>query len=319
MTIKPDEEEKIYRVYSNYLRGKYGEKVYKLPIILNITCPNRDGSKAFGGCIYCTEEGGSFENLSKELSVTEQLNINKDHIMKNHGAYKFIAYFQSFSNTYMPLEDFKKYISSALSDDILGINISTRPDLIYEDYMEFLSDFQTKNSVDITVELGLQSSNDKTLDILNRAHCVKDYIEAAKMIKKYDLRFATHVILDLPWDSKEDVLNTAEALNYAGSDEVKIHSLYIMDGSRLGYMYKNGLVKPLSKQEYIERVSLLLLNLNPNMVIQRLVGRSDAKGTLHCNWNESWWKIKDSIISYMLEHDYYQGKYYKKGCLTWLN
>ena len=250
--ISFEEEKKLYRVYSEYLRNKFHTKVYKLPISLNITCPNRDGSKAYGGCIFCTAEGGSFENLSNKLSVKEQIEQNKINITKNHKATKFIAYFQNFSNTYMPLDQFKGNIMNAIQEDVVGINISTRPDLIFDDYMKFLKDVKDEYNLEITVELGLQSSNDETLKILNRCHNTKDYIDACETLSKYGLRKAAHLILDLPWDSVDDIYNDARLINMTKTDEVKLHSLYIMEGTKIAQMYKAHDFKLLNREDYVD-------------------------------------------------------------------
>ena len=287
--ISFEEEKKLYRVYSEYLRNKFHTKVYKLPISLNITCPNRDGSKAYGGCIFCTAEGGSFENLSNKLSVKEQIEQNKINITKNHKATKFIAYFQNFSNTYMLLDQFKENIMSAIQEDVVGINISTRPDLIFDDYMKFLKDVKDEYNLEISVELGLLSSNDETLKILNRCHNTKDYIDACETLSKYGLRKAAHLILDLPWDSVDDIYNDARLINMTKTDEVK-----------------------LNREDYVDRVEIFLTHIKDDIIIQRLVGRSDEEGTIHCNWGESWWRIKDSILEQMKRKSNYQGKYFKE-------
>lgn len=310
--ISFEDEKKLYRVYSEYLRNKFHTKVYKLPISLNITCPNRDGSKAYGGCIFCTAEGGSFENLSNKLSVKEQIEQNKINITKNHKATKFIAYFQNFSNTYMPLDQFKENIMSAIQEDVVGINISTRPDLIFDDYMKFLKDVKDEYNLEITVELGLQSSNDETLKILNRCHNTKDYIDACETLSKYGLRKAAHLILDLPWDSVDDIYNDARLINMTKTDEVKLHSLYIMEGTKIAQMYKAHDFKLLNREDYVDRVEIFLTHIKDDIIIQRLVGRSDEEGTIHCNWGESWWRIKDSILEQMKRKSNYQGKYFKE-------
>ena len=189
----------MYKEYSKYLKEKYGEKVYKLPISLKETnCPNRDGNISFGGCTYCGDEGVGFENLSANLSVKEQLLKNKEFISKKYKAKKFIAYFQSYSNTYIPTHLFKKYVNEAVLDDIVDISISTRPDCINEDYLNILKDIKDNHNLDITIELGLQTANYKTLNKINRGHTLAEYIEAVNIIKSYNFNVCTHIILNLP-------------------------------------------------------------------------------------------------------------------------
>jgi len=297
----------VYNTYSKYLNDKYGEKVYKLPINLPLTCPNRDGTVGKGGCIFCGEEGGSFENLESSISIREQLEINKEYIGVRYKAKKFIAYFQNFTNTYLPFEKFKNCIEEALIDDIVGISISTRPDCINDRYLEYLSKVKEEYNIDITIELGLQTVNYYTLKKINRGHTLAEYIDAAIKIKKYELRNCTHIILNLPWDNDIDVIENAKIISSLGVEEIKLHALYIVDGTALGNLYKRGEISLISKEEYIERVILFLEYLDPNIVIQRIIGRAPEKNSLFTNWNESWWKIRDEIVSIMERRHSRQG------------
>ena len=264
----------VYNTYSQFLKDKYGERVYKLPIKLPLTCPNRDGLLGTGGCIYCGEEGGSFENLSEDLTVKSQLLKNKDYIGSRYNAKKFIAYFQNYTNTYMELAKFKKYIKEAIIDDIVGISISTRPDCINDEYLEFLEEIQDEYEIDITVELGLQTVNYKTLEKLNRGHTLAEYIDSCIRIKKYNLRNCTHLILNLPWDDTRDVVESAKLISSLGVEEIKLHSLYIVKNTELGSMYMNGDIELISRDDYIERVIEFLQYLSPDIVVQRLLGRA---------------------------------------------
>lgn len=300
--------EKLYNIYSEYLKDKYGVKVYKLPIKLPLTCPNRDGNLSKGGCTFCGEEGGSFENLSSCTPVKRQLETNMDYIRKKYKAEKFIAYFQNFSNTYMPLENFKEYINEAIQDDIVEISISTRPDCIDFKYLQFLSDIQYNKGINVTIELGLQTANYHSLKKINRGHSLAEFIEACNGIKAYGLRVCTHVILNLPWDTMDDVIETAKILSALKVDEIKMHSLYLMEGTTLANQFKQGEFKLFSKDEYISRVITFLEYLNPDIIIQRLIGRAPEEGSIFVNWNESWWKIRDEILSNMEERNSFQGK-----------
>ncbi len=303
----------LYRVYSKHLKEEFGEKVYKLPVNIPCTCPNRDGTKGIGGCIFCGAVGSGFELLDENLSVTNQLKSNSELIRRKYKANKFIAYFQSFSNTYLDFDRFKNYMTEASQfDGIVEIAISTRPDCISQEQLEFLEQLKKDTGVEITIELGLQSSNNKTLEILNRKHSVEDYIEAAKKIKKHGFKLSTHVIVDLPWDLTEDILELAQLLNEVDTDYVKIHSLYVEKGTKLEQMYRNGL-KLLSSEEFINRAILLLENLNPGIIIERLIGRIPEENCVYANWNTSWWKIRDQLIDKMIQTNSYQGKNYKSA------
>ncbi len=298
----------VYNTYSKYLMDKYGEKVYKLPVNLPLTCPNRDGKLSTGGCTFCGEEGGSFENQPNFLSVKEQLLKNKDFIGKKYKAKKFIAYFQNFSNTYQPLKDFKNYINEAMIDDIVGISISTRPDCINDSYMEFLKDVKDLHNMEITIELGLQTVNYHSLNKINRGHSLAEFIDSVIRIKKYGIRICTHLILNLPWDNMLDTIENAKVLSSLGVDEVKLHGLYIVEGTALGEQFKNGEIDLISKEEYMERVIRFLEYLDPKIVIQRIIGRAPEENALFVNWNQSWWKIRDEIVCEMEKRQSFQGK-----------
>ena len=297
----------VYKTYSKYLTNRFGEKVYKLPISLPLTCPNRDGCVGIGGCTFCGEEGGSFENLSNKLSIKEQILKNMNYIRNRYKANKFIAYFQNFSNTYLPLEKFKGYISEAIIEEIVGISISTRPDCINDDYIIFLKDIKEKYNIEITIELGLQTVNYHSLIKINRGHSLAEFIDAALRIKKYGLRVCAHLILNLPWDDMLDVVENAKVISALNVDEIKLHSLYVVQGTVLAEEYRNNQISIISKDEYIERVIIFLEHLNPEIVVQRIIGRAPEENTLFVNWQESWWKIRDEIVKKMEERKTYQG------------
>ena len=297
----------VYNVYSKYLREKFEEKVYKLPISLPLTCPNRDVCVSTGGCIYCGEEGGSFENLPNTLPVKEQVEENREYIQKRYKANKFISYFQSFTNTYLPLEDFKKYVEESIIDGVVGISISTRPDCVNDEYLQYLSDIKDKYGLEIIIELGLQTVNYHTLRKINRGHSLAEFIDAVIRNKKYGIRTCAHLILNLPWDNMEDVIENAKILSALGVEEVKLHGLYIVEGTTLGDMYQAGEISIISKEEYKERVIKFLEHLDKDIVIQRIIGRAPEENSLFVNWNESWWKIRDEIVAEMEERNTRQG------------
>lgn len=298
----------VYNTYSKYLLEKYGEKVYKLPVNLPITCPNRDGTLSEGGCTFCGDEGGSFENQPNYLTVKEQLIKNKSYIGKKYKAKKFIAYFQNFSNTFMPLNEFKSYVNEAILQDIVGISISTRPDCINDLYLEYLQSVQEKNNLEVIIELGLQTVNYQSLQKINRGHSLAEFIDSVLRIKRFNMRVCTHIILNLPWDNMLDTVENAKILSSLGVDEVKLHGLYIVDGTVLGEQYKNGEIQLISKDEYKERVITFLEYLDPKIVIQRIIGRAPEENALFVNWNQSWWKIRDEIVMEMENRQSFQGK-----------
>ncbi len=304
----------LYNKFSDYLKNKYGTKVYKLPLNLPVTCPNRDGNISWLGCIFCGDEGAGFENLSCEMSVANQLKQNAKYIGKNYGSQKFIAYFQNYSNTYLPFEVFRENISEACVDDIVAIYISTRPDCISDRYMEYLSNVKNDKGVDIVIELGLQTVNYHTLKQLNRGHSLAEFIDAALRIKKFGLEVCAHYITDLPMDDIDDVIEGAKILSALGVSQVKCHSLYILKNTELEQKYLNGELKPISMEDFIDRTIVFLERLNPDIVVQRLIGRAPADRTAFCNWSTSWWKVQEAIETEMTKRGSFQGK-----CFNYLN
>lgn len=299
--------EHYYRTYSNYLAKKYHEKVYKLPINLPITCPNRDGQKGYGGCIFCSEKGTGFESQENQLSVGEQLYNNKLLISKKYKANKFIAYFQNYTNTYMPLEQFKAYIEAAIIKDVVGLSISTRPDCITDEQLDYLSNIQSTYHVDIDIELGLQTTNDHTLAWLNRGHDVQAFKDAFNRIRKYPFQICVHLIANLPPDTMKDIEDMVVLINTYRPDFVKIHSLYIAEGTVLGDMYLANQLDIISKEAYIERMIFILTHVDPDIVFQRLFARAPEADTLFCNWQTSWRKLHNTLLETMEERHLYQG------------
>jgi len=292
-----------YRKYSDFLKEKFGEKVYKLPIKLDLTCPNRDGTCGIGGCIFCGEEGGSFENNLG--SIKEQLSKNKEIIKNKYKANKYISYFQNFTNTYMEFERFKEVVLESLIDDVVGVSISTRPDCLGKNHLDFLEELAKDYFV--TVELGLQTPNYHTLDKLNRGHGLAEFIDACIKLKKRKINICTHVIIGLPWDDDRDIVECAKILNVLGVDEVKIHALYILKNTVLGNMYLNGDISPISLEDYKKKVILFLRHLKNDIIVERIIGRAPEENSLFCNWDTSWWKIRDDIIMEMNTNGYSQG------------
>lgn len=304
----------VYNKFSQYLKKKYGSKVYKLPVNLPVSCPNRDGCIDDGGCCFCGEEGAGFENLPSGMSVKSQLEGNAYYIGKNYNAEKFIAYFQNYSNTYLPMESFAGYMQEACVEGVVALYISTRPDCVDGQRLDFLRQLKEKHDVDIVLELGLQSANSRTLKWLNRGHGLAEFIDAVLMTKERNLEVCVHMINDIPTDEPEDVVESAKVLSALGIDQVKCHSLYVLDNTALGDSYKKGEFKPLGMDEFIERTVLFLEHLDPRIVVQRLIGRAPANRTLFCNWDTSWWKVQAAIEQKMQQESRYQGR-----CFDYLN
>lgn len=297
-----------YRVYSEYLRERYGEKVYKLPVSLPVTCPNRDGTCGAGGCVFCGEIGAGYENLPASLTVGDQIAANKLHISPKYKARKFIAYFQNFSNTYLPPDVLESYLEQACSDSIVGLALATRPDCISEEHLASLAGFRESHQVDVYLELGLQTVNYHSLIKVNRGHTLAEFIDAVLRARKFGIETCAHIILNLPWDNCADAVENAKILSALGVEQVKLHALYIVKGTVMADWYQTGAIELISKDEYIERVVTFLEYLHPDIVVQRLIGRAPEANTLFTNWQTGWWKIREAIENRLEEQDTCQGR-----------
>lgn len=302
-TTKP----KRYRAISAFLKEKYGEKVYKLPVALPLTCPNRDGSAGVGGCVFCGEIGAGYDNLPASMTVQEQLVKNIAHIAPKYKAYKYIPYYQKFSNTYLEPERFKEYMEAGCIDSTVGLAIATRPDCINDTYLEILKGIKETYGVDIYLEYGLQSVNYHTLEKINRGHGMAEFIDAVLRTKRYGFSVCAHMIVNLPWDTMTDTIEGARILTALGVDQVKLHALYIVKNTLMAKWYEEKQFELISADEYIERVIAFLRLLDKNIVLQRLVGRAPEENTLFTNWSMGWWRIQEEIERRMDERDVRQG------------
>ncbi|MBE6080825.1 MAG: TIGR01212 family radical SAM protein [Veillonella sp.] len=302
-TTKP----KRYRAISAFLKEKYGEKVYKLPVALPLTCPNRDGSAGVGGCVFCGEIGAGYENLPASMTVQEQLEKNIAHIAPKYKAYKYIPYYQNFSNTYLEPDRFRAYMEAGCIDSTVGLAIATRPDCINDTYLEILQDIKETYGVDIYLEYGLQSVNYHTLEKINRGHGMAEFIDAVLRTKRYGFSVCAHMIVNLPWDTMTDTIEGARILTALGVDQVKLHALYIVKNTLMAKWYEAKQFELISADEYIERVIAFLRHLDKNIVLQRLVGRAPEENTLFTNWSMGWWRIQEEIERRMDERDVRQG------------
>jgi hypothetical protein len=297
----------VYQKYSVHLQEKYGQKVYKIPIHLPVTCPNRDGTCGRGGCTFCGDVGTGYEMQEASVSISEQLQTNIDYIKKKYKAKVFIAYLQNYSNTYMPLTRFKEVLEQLHHPDMVGVSISTRPDCIRKEYLDYLEVWRQKTKYDVCIELGLQTTNYHSLKKINRGHGLAEYIDAVLSIKKYPFEICTHLILNLPWDTMEDTVESAKLMSVLGIDYVKLHALYIVKNTPMGGAYEKGEISMISLEEYKQRVIQFLRVLSKDVVVQRIIGRAPKEYTLFSNWDTSWWKIHDDIVLEMQEKAYCQG------------
>lgn len=260
----------MYKTLNQYYRQKFGCKVYKLSIDAGFTCPNRDGTLSDRGCIFCSE-CGSGEFAESGNSITEQLERAKKRVENKINSGKYIAYFQSFTNTYASTDKLEKLYKEAIAPEyIVGINIATRPDCLSEDTVELLKKLNKIKPV--TVELGLQTSNQKTAEYIRRGYKNEVYLDAVKRLKKANIEVVTHIIIGLPFETKEDAVNTTEFCINAGTDGFKFHLLHVLKNTDLEKEYINGKFNCLELEEYAGILKACTEILPENAVVHRITG-----------------------------------------------
>lgn len=260
-----------YYDLNTYLRDRFGCRVQKISLDAGLTCPNRDGALSSAGCIYCNPRGSGTGAAGKGISITDQILTGMENLGRRYKAKKFIAYFQSFSNTYAPIETLKQIYDEALAvDGVAGIAIGTRPDCISEDILSLIQLYAKKTLV--WIEYGLQSAHDVTLARINRGHDFAAFESAVTATKKAGLPVCAHVILGLPGETRKQMIETAGKLADMNIDGLKIHLLYVIRGTRLEEMYQNGEYTCLSQSEFVDIVCDFLAHTPKNVVIQRLTG-----------------------------------------------
>ncbi|MBL0699664.1 MAG: TIGR01212 family radical SAM protein [Desulfosarcina sp.] len=263
--------EKRYNDLNGYFRKIFGCRVQKISIDAGLSCPNRDGTISSGGCIYCNAKGSGTGAHSRGLSITEQLCKGKQALAKRYKAKKFIAYFQSFTNTYAPVEKLEQLYGEALAiKDVVGLSIGTRPDCVDEQVLELLQDYARERL--IWIEYGLQTVHDATLSFMNRGHDFKAFQNAVDATVDRNINICAHIILGLPGETGAMMMETAKTLSDMRIDGIKLHLLYVVKETKLEKLYNRGIYRCLEQDEYVNIVADFLEKIPPNIVIQRLTG-----------------------------------------------
>lgn len=299
---------RLYRDYNSYLRETLGCRVQKISLDAGLGCPNRDGTVGRGGCIYCNDKG-SGTGAARFAGISEQVRIGKERLARKYKAKKFMAYFQSFSNTYAPLPRLAALYGQALTDpDVVGLSIGTRPDCVTDQTLDYLAELGENNL--IWLEYGLQSAKDETLQRIRRGHCVAAFIDAVKRTRARKIPVCAHVILGLPDENIEDMLHTARFLALQDIQAVKIHLLYVIKGTTLDEMYRSGEYSCLSREAYAAAVGEFLALLPPHIIVQRLTGDPHPEELVSPAWALDKQRNLEAVRAYMEKNGLYQGKNY---------
>ena len=294
--------EKRYFSYSKYLKETFNKKVYKITLDAGFQCPNRDGTISNGGCIFC-DEVGSYSRCNYDLTIQEQINSSIEKLSAQFKAELFIAYFQSYSNTYAPVEKLKKVYDSVFENDkIVSIAIGTRPDCVDDVKLDLISKYPNP-----WIEYGLQSAKDESLAWMNRGHDYNCFKNAVIKTKEKNLRVCAHIILGIPNETKQDMLNTAKKLAELNVDSIKIHMLTILKDSPLYKLYQEKPFYLMNMEQYSEIICDILEILPKTCSIQRIAGTGYSETTVAPLWVNRRFEILNMIDKIMLQRNAFQG------------
>ena len=299
--------EKRYNTVNEYYRHVFGSKVYKIPLNGDFTCPNRDGTLSYKGCIFCSEKGSGDFAGNKDDTLEKQFEDLKKIMQNKWNNGKFIVYFQANTNTYGSIKKlrtlFKKAIT--LDKDIIGLSIATRPDCLGDDVLDLLEELNELTY--LTIELGLQSIHQKTLDFINRGHDLKSFVDGCNKLRKRNINVVVHIINGLPTESFEEMLETAKFLNTVDIQGVKIHMLFIQKNTELAHYYKNNPFKLLTLEEFVDITVKQIECLNDKIIIHRLTGDAPRDELIAPLWTLKKFVVSNEIDKLMRKRDSYQG------------
>lgn len=283
-----------YLSFNKYLKDKFGQKVYKISLDGGFTCPNRDGKIDTRGCIFCSKGGSGDFAQNRNLSITEQVESGKKRVEKKIKSGKYIAYFQAFTNTYAPVEILRAKYSEAINHpDIVALSIATRPDCLGDDVIELLDEMNKIKPV--FVELGLQTIHSDSAKYIRRGYSLEVYNEAVKKLKNIGVNIVVHIILGLPNESEEDMLESVKYVCQSQIDGIKLQLLHIIAGTDLAKDYEKGLFKTLEFDEYVELIAKCVAIIPKNIVIHRLTGDGAKKDLIAPLWSADKKRVLNAI------------------------
>lgn len=298
---------KRYHTLDYYYKNKFNSKVFKVSLNAGFSCPNIDGTVGYGGCIYCSKTGSGEFAGNKEEDIKKQFSNIKDMMLKKWPNAKYIGYFQARTNTYAPVEKLRALYETILKEDnVVGLNIATRPDSITDECLDYLTELNKKTY--LTIELGLQTTNEKTSKLINRCHTLECFETMVKKLRERNIDIVVHIINGLPYETKEDMLNTVKYLNDLDIQGIKIHMLSILKNTPIEKLYQKENIKILTKDEYIDIVINQLELLRPEIVIHRITGDPKLDDLVEPNWLIKKFCVLNDIDKEMVKRDSYQGK-----------
>lgn len=305
--FKYTDNNKRYHTLDYFYKQKFGKKVCKISLNAGFSCPNKDGTKGLGGCIYCSKLGSGDFAGKQEKDLITQFNEVKEMMTKKWPDALYIGYFQANTNTYAKTEVLKQKYEPILElDNVIGLNIATRPDAITDDCLDYLQELSTRTY--LTVELGLQSIHEKTTKLINRGHDLKCFDEMVKKLRERNINVVVHIINGLPYETKEMMIETVEHINKLDIQGIKIHMLHVIQDTALANLYQKEKFHILTKEEYIDIVVEQLERLRPEIVINRITGDPAKEDLVAPDWLIKKFCVLNDIDKEMVKRDSYQGK-----------
>ena len=302
----------LYNEFGSYLRGIFGCKVQKITIDAGFTCPNIDGRCGTGGCIYCSARGSGDFAAGGGLSVTEQYRLTREKLSGKWSTERCIPYFQAHTNTYAPTETLRALFEEAIAlPGAVGLNIATRADCLEDETVSYLAELAERTT--LTVELGLQTTNDETAQRINRGHTFGEFAEGYQKLRAASdkIGICVHLIFGLPGEDDTTMLRSVRELAALRPDQVKLHLLHVLRSSRLGEIYERGEYEPLERERYIDLVAQALTLLPPDTVIARLTGDGMGEDLMAPDWSRKKVSVINDIDKRLYEQDLWQGKYFE--------
>ncbi len=309
--FKYSDSNKRYYTLDYFYKHKFNSKVFKVSLNGGFTCPNKDGTVGYGGCIYCSKLGSGEFGGDKEDPLEVQFEKVKNLISKKWPNSKYIGYFQANTNTYAPLNELKdKYERILKLDNVVGLNIATRSDSITEECYNYLEELSKRTY--LTVELGLQTIHDRTSLLINRCHTLSNFEEAVKELRKRNINVVVHIINGLPYETKEMMIDTVKYLSNLDIQGIKIHMLHIVKDTKLAEMYEKEKFHILTRDEYVDIVCSQLEYLREDIVVNRITGDPDPEELIEPSWTLKKFVVMNEIDKRMAKLDIYQGDKYNK-------
>ncbi|NJC87990.1 MAG: TIGR01212 family radical SAM protein [Desulfuromonas sp.] len=303
---------KPYRLFSEHLKDLFGVRVHKISVDAGFGCPNRGGARVLPGCLFCDPGGSGAVGIDRRLGIAEQIEQGKEVMSRKYHAGKFLAYFQPFSNTYAPTATLRALYDEALAvPEVVGLAVGTRPDCLDAAVLDLLAEYHRRTY--FWLELGLQSSHDRTLAWLRRGHDHACFLRAYAGARERGLRVCVHLIIGLPGESREDLLATVAEMARLRIDGVKLHLLHVLDGTPLGELYKDGRIGILEQDEYVGLVADVLERLPEETLIHRLTGDGPRATLLAPLWSLNKWEVLNAIDAEMARRGSVQGRFCVRG------